>query len=544
MQRWLLISATVLILASGSAFAQTGKSGPMAKIHGSLIALDAQYRASLANRGLAPFRSNDPLVKLVDDRVVVDAVASGDVNALKADLVYLGMQQAVAHGRIVSGQLPVSSLARAAPLPSLQFAQPAVAFTNAGSVTSQGDQAMRSDIARTTFGVNGRGITVGVLSDSFNCLGGASTDVASGDLSPVNVISEISSCNGATDEGRAMLQIVHDVAPGAALSFASGFNGSAAFAANIQALAAAGAKVIVDDIIYLTEPMFQDGIIAQAVNSVVAGGGAYFSAAGNEARQSYQNAFRSGDFFADGSIPSGPSAPHFYGGTAHNFNSSGGTSNFQSMTVPGRTTVTFVLQWDSPFFSVSGSPGTQNDLDMYVLNATATQVLAGTAFNNIGGDASEIFSFTNNAITPVTVNLMIVKYSGADPGLIKYVYYSSGALPTINQFNTQSGTIFGHPNAVGAEAVGAAWYSKTPAFGVSPPVRESFSSSGTTPILFDTAGNRLATTNPKSWRPMVLTRHFSVTTLTLMDFQISSARQPRRRMRRALPRCCCRLSRR
>ena len=68
-----------------------------------------------------------------------------------------------------------------------------------------------------------------------------------------------------------MLQIVHDVAPGASLAFASAFNGLASFAANIQSLAAAGAKVIVDDVIYFAEPLFQDGIIAQAVNNVVSG---------------------------------------------------------------------------------------------------------------------------------------------------------------------------------------------------------------------------------------------------------------------------------
>ena len=78
---------------------------------------------------------------------------------------------------------------------------------------------MRSDIARSTFGVNGSGINVGVLSDSFNCLGGAAGDTANGDLPSVTVIQEISICTGATDEGRAMLQIVHDVAPGANLSF-------------------------------------------------------------------------------------------------------------------------------------------------------------------------------------------------------------------------------------------------------------------------------------------------------------------------------------
>ena len=159
------------------------------------------------------------------------------------------MQQAVAFGRIVSGQLPISAIPAAAGLASLRFAQSAAAMTQVGSVTSQGDHAIRSGIARSIFGVNGSGINVGVLSDSFNCLGGAAGDTANGDLPSVTVIQEISICTGATDEGRAMLQIVHDVAPGATLSFASAFNGQAAFASNILALASAGAKVIVDDVI-------------------------------------------------------------------------------------------------------------------------------------------------------------------------------------------------------------------------------------------------------------------------------------------------------
>src|SRR5678815_4307459 len=90
---------------------------------------------------------------------------SGDVNALKADLESLGMQNAVAFGRIVSGQLPVSAIPAAARLTSLRFARSVVAVTSAGAVTTQGDVAMRSDIARADLGVNGAGITVGVLSN-------------------------------------------------------------------------------------------------------------------------------------------------------------------------------------------------------------------------------------------------------------------------------------------------------------------------------------------------------------------------------------------
>ncbi len=387
-KRWLFASAAVLvltILAGSSTNAQTGKSGPLAKLTHSLVLLHTQHEDRLAQRSSVPFSYIDPLVTLVSDRVVVDAVASGDVNALKSDLVSLGMQQTAIFGRTVSGQLPISAIPAAAGLASLRFAQSAAAMTQVGNVTSQGDHALRSDITRSKLGVDGSGIKVGALSDSFNCLGGVAADTGSGDLPPVTVIQEISLCTGAADEGRALLQVIHDVAPGASLSFASAFNGQASFASNIIALATSGAKVIVDDVIYLAEPMFQDGIVAQAVDTVVAGGVAYFSAAGNQARQSYQSIFRPGDFFADGAFPSAFGAPSFLGGIAHNFNSTGGTSYFQSITISGFTTVLFSLQWDSPFFSVSGSPGTENDLDIYLLDAAATQVLAGSAFNNVGG---------------------------------------------------------------------------------------------------------------------------------------------------------------
>jgi uncharacterized repeat protein (TIGR01451 family) len=495
-----------LFLSAAPLAAQSDKDPRLAKLTQPLIDLHEQHLARSAQGSAAPLRPSSPLVKLVEDYVVVDAVAAGDGRALKDELEALGMRNAVVFGRVVSGQLPVSAIAAAADLRSLKFAREAAATTHAGSVTSQGDASMNGPAARTSAGVDGSGVKVGVLSDSFNCLNGAATDVSAGDLSSVTVIQEISDCTGATDEGRAMLQIVHDVAPGAPLAFASAFNGQAAFASNITALKNAGAKVIVDDVFYFAEPMFQDGIIAQAVDNAVAGGAAYFSAAGNEARQSYQHAFKPGTVHNLDEIPSAVAGLRFWGGVAHNFAASG-TDEFQSLTIPAHKTVSFVLQWDSPFFSVSGSPGSRNDLDVYLLNSARTQVIGGSTSNNTGttfnpgGDPVEIFSYTNNSNSAVNVNLMIVKYSGANPGLIKYVYFGS---LTVNEYDTQSSTIFGHANAAGAEAVGAAWYNQTPVFGVSPAVLENYSSAGGTPVLFDTAGhavNDLRATKPEITAP-------------------------------------------
>ena len=76
--------------------------------------------------------------------------------------------------------------------------------------------------------------------------------------------------------------------------------------------------------------------------------------------------------------------------------------------------------------------------------------------------------------------------AGPNPTALKVVRY--GGTSTIQEYDTASGTLFGHANAEGAEAVGAAYYGATPAFGVDPPLLEYFSSAGGTPILLDSAG--------------------------------------------------------
>jgi hypothetical protein len=140
--------------------------------------------------------------------------------------------------------------------------------------------------------VTGAGVKVGVLSDSFNNLGGAAADEADGALPPaadIQVLADLAS--GGSDEGRAMMQIIHDIAPGAGLAFYTAVNSEQDFANGILALAAAGCKVICDDISYFDEPFFQNGIVAQAIQTVEAEGVVYLTAAGNNASNAYQAAW-------------------------------------------------------------------------------------------------------------------------------------------------------------------------------------------------------------------------------------------------------------
>jgi hypothetical protein len=497
------VLAAVLALVS-PASAQSSK--PPTKISQDLARLHAQHAA--ASAAGVPLRLPRSPLQAGGDWVIIDAIAAGDPAVLAADLVALGAQNVAIARRLVSARFPIAAIPALNGVVSLRFARASYRRTNAGAVISQGDAAMRADVARSTFGFDGRGVIVGVLSDSYNCQGGAPSDVISLDLPPVVTVL-VDSCGpeaSGTDEGRAMLQIVHDVAPGAALAFATADGGEAAFANNIRALRDAGATVIVDDVIYPTEPMFQDGVIAQAVDEVVASGMAFFSAAGNYARHAYASSFVPGQTLPDGFFPAVDELDdHFRGGTVHLF----GPGNFkQRVTVPPGGIVGLLLQWDTPFGSLGGNTSATNDLDLYVLafdpdlkqdviigSSSTDSIAAGDPVESLGGQCP----FGGPTCV---LSFVIVNHAGPNPGRFKYVVFdlSPGVTfsPALN-----AGTIYGHANAAGAVAVGAVDYRRTPAFGVNPPVLESFSSSGTTPILFDTAGNRLATPDPRQFKPEI-----------------------------------------
>jgi hypothetical protein len=411
--------------------------------------------------------------------VLIDASAdNGDGAALLAELVKIGLRERAAFGNMASGFLPVDQVAALTDVAHLAHAAESGMLSHVGTVTTQADAAMRADDARVNFSVDGSGVTVGILSDSYDSLGGAATGVADGDLpAGVQVLKDLF---GGSDEGRGMAELVHDLAPGAALAFATAFTGQAGFANNIIALADAGAGVIVDDVFYFAEPSYQDGIIAQAVNQVVAAGTTYFSSAGNDGHNGFEAAY----------VDSGVDAT--WSGLNENLAQlrTGADAHFLPLTVaPGRT-VLVTLQWDQPSNSVSPGHGSANDIDLGVYDSTGTTLIAASLDNNIGLDPFEIVEFTNTSGVSVTYNIAVGLFSGAAPAAMKIVAFG-GTLGS-STLNTNDGTIFGHAAAAGAIAVGAARYSQTPEFGVSPPVIEFFSSEGPTQIFYDTAGNRFA----------------------------------------------------
>ena len=189
--------------------------------------------------------------------------------------------------------------------------------------TSEGDKTHGADEARGFFGVDGTGVKVCALSDGVDSL---ATLEASGDLPPT--VDVLPGQAGSGDEGTAMLEIIHDLAPGAALGFATADTAEAQFAQNILDLATSGCNIIVDDVIYFDESPFEDGPVAQAVNTVTGAGVLYFSSAGNEGNVDDETSGTwEGDFLASAAADPAPLA----GANLHDFGDGG-----NSILVTGR----------------------------------------------------------------------------------------------------------------------------------------------------------------------------------------------------------------
>jgi hypothetical protein len=362
-----------------------------------------------------------------------------------------------------------------------------------GSAISEGLGQLQVDDARGAFGLRGRGITVGVLSDSFDTAGEAasggaiathaSQDVASNDLPgpagscsdqqlPVDVLAEGDS-EGA-DEGRAMLQIVHDLAPHAKLAFATAFESEESFAQNIERLArpvsagGAGAEVIVDDVAWFEEPFFQDGPVAAAIDKVTAEGVTYLTATGNDNLVDSGGhdiaSWETGAFRDSGSCPVAVLAlGAFNGKHCLDFDPSEESDDTFGITVEAGETLTVNLQWAEPWYGVN------TDLDAFLLSG-AGAVLTQSVEGNSGAKGTqrpvEIVQWTNSSAAARTVQLAINRFSGGDPRL-KFILMENGSGVSATEYPSSSGgdvvgpSISGHAGAASAISVAAVPYSNS-----------------------------------------------------------------------------------
>lgn len=342
-----------------------------------------------------------------------------------------------------------------------------------GSVISEGVAQLDAKAAREEFGIDGSGITVGVLSDSYDRDTGAATNAAedvesadlpgtanecSGQTTPVEVIEDLSEPEN--DEGRAMLQIVHDMAPGANLSFATAFESEEGFAENIEKLAGADADVIVDDVAWFEEPFFQDGPIAVAVNKVANEGATYLSAAGNDnlfdAEGNEIASWEAPAFRNSGGCPEAIEKLSGFNGThCMDFNPGAGVDETFGITVQAGETLTIDLQWAEPW------NGVETDLDAFILSG-AGKILAVSGEENTGPTGSqrpvEIVQWVNSGAAK-TVQLAINRFAGGNPRL-KFILLQNGGVSAVEYPRSSGGdvvgpSIFGHAGAAGAIAVAA-----------------------------------------------------------------------------------------
>ncbi|MGB8167488.1 MAG: S8 family serine peptidase, partial [Chthoniobacteraceae bacterium] len=455
-------------------------------------------------------------------RVVVDVYLDGrapeaDVRAALAALgvevfasLTAGTSTAAKHG-VMSAYLPVERAVAAAKLPGVQSVmlvhRP---WRRVGAKTSQGLPPMKVNaVQRRKF--TGAGITVGVLSDSYDVtFPTAAMNVQRGDLPgignrakhlmPVRILGEGDPADFYNiDEGRAMLQIIHDVAPDSALVFCGVGATQATFAESIRRLRTEGnCDVLVDDIGFPDEPFFSDGIVAQAVEDVVNSdtlGGKkvlFYSAAGNNGAFGYEADFAAvSDADARAAAVSGNSPrlsqvpTELTGGGFHNFAAGPGTDIVQKCVISGLY-AELNFQWNDLFNAAAMT----SDFNVLVFDGFGNYRgdVSGVDDSFATGQARELVSLEANPDSSERVYQIVIARRSGGTGAAQHFRYLIDAEGNVGgtYFNMKLPAIFGHSGARSADGIGAYAYNR-----LARP--EEFTSFGPVSIYFDDAGNRLAT---------------------------------------------------
>lgn len=301
-----------------------------------------------------------------------------------------------------------------------------------GAATTQGVVQHRVNLISQ----DGTGITIGAMSDSYakTTAVTAAADVASGDLpgpgnplgntTPVAVLDD--PLTTGADEGRAMLQIIHDLAPKAKLGFATASAGQVSFADNIRSLAGlpsgshtqAGfaADVIVDDLFYSDSPMFGTSLVGKAVNEVAALGVSYFSSAGN--RPAGQGYFADFNFVSGGDLTAALTGTNItpavfsaavpaglYAGGFHNFRTDGGRDVAQLLNRGASTSAANIsFQWDDPY---DVATPTFNPTPIFTGSGTATSTTVASVVSVPGLTTGTRYRVTVNAQAGSTLDAVV-----------------------------------------------------------------------------------------------------------------------------------------
>ncbi len=422
----------------------------------------------------------------------------------------LGMTQVTARPEYgyAEGIIPTFKILSLPSLPGFSTASMIWMATRMGTIQNQGIPAMRVPQYMAETGYTGIGMKIGVLSDSVNVNGSLTNAIASGDL-PANV-EVLYDAPAGNDEGTAMLEIIYDVAPGASLAFNSAGPGPQGFANGIQALSDAGCQVIVDDIVYLNQPVYNEGVVNLSVTDVVENDGRFYaSAAGNDGDNGWRGSWRT----IAGTV----------GGISGNFMSFGGLP-YQQVGIPDGDGARFAITWDSAYLEVRNpDPNFQvpNQVNAYLIDLSTNTVVASSTTDNLNSDqAFQIFAFGNSG-GATNYGLAFELVSGPTPTRLAWIAYGANDLDISDHGSPGAGiTVSGAPNSRGAVGVAAAYWG-------TPTQPEPFTSKGgTMELLFAADGSRLAT--PENYfRPQLTAPDGVSTTVTGFDpFYGTSAAAP------------------
>jgi len=322
---------------------------------------------------------------------------------------------------------------------------------NIGNVTTQGDAIHKTSDVRSTFGNNGAGIKIGIISDGVDHI---ADSVATGDL-PENVHVLSNTVGG--DEGTAMLEIVYDMVPEAELYFHDCGSNHLAFTQAVAELKEIGCTVICDDTGWPDVPYFEDGIIAKNITALISANPViYVSSAGDSAETHYQGSFQS-----------------YPGYNWHDFSKGDDLSNPSvRLIIPPGSTVRIFLQWDDQF----GHSG--NDYDLYLSQISHGNGNLGSSENiqSGAGDPFETILYTNSGNSTITGYIDVFKLSGYTKTLELYIYSTDGTRADSSNL-VAADSIFGHAAVPGVITVAAVPQS-------SPSTIEPFSSIGPVTIAY------------------------------------------------------------